>query len=468
MSKNVQRKMTREKGRIVRQLAAAVRPNVSGPVIAGSNIHYEVGDKTRAITHGGIGVAQRLLRKLNFAPRVDEALRLFKRHCPYLESDHVLNIAYNALCGGRTLDDIELRRNDRVFLQAIGAESIPDPTTAGDFCRRFDEAAVMALQAVFNEVRLEVWRTQPAAFTSQPARIDADGTMVSTYGDCKEGMDISYNGTWGYHPLVVSLANTGEPLFIKNRSGNRPSHEGVVPLFDAAIALARRAGFTDILLRGDSDFSLTHQFDCWDEEAVRFVFGFDARANLVAVAEGHEDAIFQDLVRRTEGRIGAIERAHPEDVKDRIVRERGFTTLRTKAEQLVDFEYQPTNCRKTFRVVALRKLIDVTQGQDVLFSEFRYFFYITNDLTLSKQEVVQEARGRCNPENLHSQLKSGVHALHAPVNTLDANWAYMVMAALAWSIKAWMALMTPVSARWREQHEAEKQDMLRMEFRIRY
>ena len=75
-----------------------------------------------------------------------------------------------------------------------------------------------------NETRLRVWPQQPAEFFTE-AIIEADGTMVATDGECKQGMDIAYNGDWGYHPLVVSLANTGEPLFLVNRSGNRPSHE---------------------------------------------------------------------------------------------------------------------------------------------------------------------------------------------------------------------------------------------------
>jgi hypothetical protein len=439
---------------------------VGGPVLGASNIHYELADKTRAIAHGGIGAVHVLSRKSGLVKRLDASLHLLNHHWPYHESDHVLNIAYNALCGGRTLNDIEVRRNDRVYLDALGARSIPDPTTAGDFCRRFEQEDVVALMDAINETRLGVWQQQPRSFTRQTARIDADGTMVTTDGDCKEGMDISYDGQWGYHPLVVSLANTGEPLFIKNRSGNRPSHEGVVPLFDASVELCRRAGFTDFLLRGDTDFSLTAEFDRWDEAGLRFVFGYDARANMVELASSHPNALYRELQRRADDVSHAVQqRAHAEDVKDRIVRARGFRTLRTTAEDLVEFEYQPTRCKKTYRVVALRKNISVTKGDNVLFDEFRYFFYITNDIKMTADEVVREARQRCNQENLHSQLKSGVHALHAPVNTLNANWAFMVMASLAWSLKAWMALSIPVSPRWKEKHEAEKDALLRMEFR---
>jgi hypothetical protein len=130
----------------------------------------------------------------------------------------VLNLAYNALCDGTCLEDIELRRNDEVFLDALGARRIPDPTTAGDFCRRFQADDVHTLLGIFNDIRKKAWAEQPEAFFAQ-ARIDADGTLVDTTGACKQGMDIAYDGTWGYHPLVVSLANTGEVLSLVNRSG---------------------------------------------------------------------------------------------------------------------------------------------------------------------------------------------------------------------------------------------------------
>jgi hypothetical protein len=122
------------------------------------------------------------------------------------------------------LQDIEGRRQDEVYLDALGAQRIPDPTTAGDFCRRFDEATIEALQTAINETRVRVWRAQPAAFF-EDAFLDADGTLAETTGQCKEGMDITYDGVWGYHPLVVSLANTGEPLYLVNRRWSWQEHD---------------------------------------------------------------------------------------------------------------------------------------------------------------------------------------------------------------------------------------------------
>src|SRR5580692_2542960 len=220
------------------------------PQFAADNIHYEVSDKTRAITCGGIGVFHALARRVGLVEAIDRRLHLLKFHLPYHESDHVLAIAYNALCSGTCLQDLELRRNDEAFLDALGARRIPDPTTSADFCRRFTAESIETLIDAINETRLRVWAEQPDSFFDC-AIVDMDGTLIETAGQCKEGMDIAYNGVWGYHPLVVSLANTGEVLSIVNRSGNRPSHENAAREVERSLLLCLRARFRKVLLRGD-------------------------------------------------------------------------------------------------------------------------------------------------------------------------------------------------------------------------
>jgi hypothetical protein len=459
------RKLAAEARSLRRRLSSAVAPNFSGRVLGRANIVYELAERSKAVSHGGIGMVAELVKKVRLAEEVDSSLELLALHKPYYESDHVLNVAYNALCGGRTLDDIEARRGDQVFLDGIGAAALPDPTTAGDFCRRFDEASVMALQEAVNRARLRVWAAQPASFFSNTAVIDADATIVPTGAEAKGGINISYNGLWGYSALMVSFANTAEPLYLALHGANRPSHEGVVPLYDRATTLCRRAGFTDVLLRGDTDFSLTTEFDRWDDDGVRFVFGYNAWATMVERAGAVPDELYHELVARAERAIKTAPRTKSVKVKDAIVRDRRYKVLRQKAEDVVSFSYRPAKCTRDYRVVALRKDLSVERGDDVLFSEYRYFFYITNDRDMSNDQVVGHARQRCNQENLIAQLKGQVRALHAPLNTLVANWAYMAMASLAWSIKAWCALLLPISPRWATQHHEQRRRLLTMDFR---
>ncbi len=464
LNRRLRRRLEREARLIRRRHTAAVAPNPDGPVLGRASIIYELAERTRGTAHGGLGMIAKLVAQVGLAEAIDRSLQLLAVHRPYHESDHVLNIAYNALCGGTRLEHIEARRCDRVLLDGLGAASLPDPTTAGDFCRRFGEADIDALQDAINEARVGVWARQGPYFVAQTARIDADATIVETSGECKDGMDIAYNGLWGYSSLVVSLANTVEPLYLRNAGANRPSHEGVIGYYDRAIALCRRAGFGDILLRGDTDFSLTTEFDRWDAEGVRFVFGYDARANLVATAQDTPDELYHQLVARAERQIATRRRRRPKKVKDAVVRQRGYKVLRTNSEEVIEFAYKPGKCNKTYRVVALRKNLSVERGEQVLFDDVRYFFYITNDTKLTPDEVVHEARSRCNQENLISQLKGAVRALHAPVNTLNANWAYMVMAALAWTLKAWAALLLPITPRWADKHAEQQRRLLTMEF----
>ena len=430
-----------------------------------TNIHYEMAERTRGFAYGGLGAMHRLAQQTGLAAAIDEKLHLLKRHLPYHESDHVLNIAYNILCHGDCLEDLERLRNDEVYLDALGAQRIPDPTTAGDFCRRFSEAEVLHLREIINRIRQEVWKQQPEPFFRQ-AILEADGTIAETTGECKEGMDMSYKGVWGYHPLVLSRANTGEPLYLVNRSGNSTSSQSAAAYFDRAIDLCLAAGFRQILLRGDTDFSQTEHVDRWDDRAqVRFVFGIDAMPNLVTRADDLPEGLWKPLHRPAPYALHTEPRQRPENVKERIVKERGYKNVHLQSEQVAEFEYRPTKCGKTYRIVVLRKNLSVEQGQQRLFDEIRYFFYITNDRTSSAAEIAHQANERCNQENLIEQLKNGVQAMRMPVDTLVSNWAYMVMASLAWTLKAWFALLLPTSGRWAQRYAAEKQSVLTLEFK---
>lgn len=463
MNSNVFNKLRQRKRRILSRIENRPGPERERPMIAADNIHYELADRVQGLCAGGIGAMLLIARRTGLIDAIDGRLRLLKRHLPYHESDHALNICFNVLAGGRKLEHLELRRNDEVYLNALGAVRIPDPTTAGDFCRRFRRCDVLELMDAINEARLRVWKQQPKEFF-QEAIIDADGTLVGTDAVCKEGVDLAYDGTWGYHPLVVSLANTNEPLFIVNRSGNRPSHEMAGSFIDQSVSLCRKAGFRSFLLRGDTDFTQTKHLDRWDTGGIRFIFGIDAMPNLIDRAEHLPESAYSYL-ERPERPIKTVPRQLPERHKPRIVQERNFEAIHTLEEMVAEFSYRPVACDRNYRVVVLRKRLATDKGQLRLFEKYRYFFYITNDRALPTEQVVLLANGRCNQENLIAQLKSGVHALTTPVDNLVSNWAYMVMASMAWSLKAWAALLVPETPRHAQKHRAEKQKLLRMEFR---
>jgi hypothetical protein len=436
----------------------------AGCVLNANGVKYELSDKVRGVGYGGIGLFHRLAHEAGLVDAINRRLHLLKIHVPYHESDHVLNLAINALCGGTCLQDIELRRNDEVFLDALGADAIPDPTTEGDFCRRFLEGDVRSLQDAIDEARLNVWQRQAEDFFRE-AVIDMDGTFVITNAECKEGTDICYKGTWGYHALVVTLASTGEVLSIVNRPGNRPSHEGAAAEADRAIAHCRRGGFRQVRLRGDTDFSQTQHLDRWDEDGVLFQFGYDAKPNLKALADGLPPAVWQKLKRPPAYEAAGPRRERPANVKREIIRRRDYLHLELKSEEVAEFEYRPKACKKSYRMIVVRKNISREKGERRLLDEIRYFFYITNDREMTPTEVVFGCNDRCDQENLLAQLAGGVRALTASVDNLVSNWAYMVMTSLAWTLKAWAALWLPVHPRHRERHEQERRQLLRMEFK---
>jgi len=253
--------LSKRKRKIEKRLERRNWEDQERPMFKGSNIHYELDGRDKGIACGGIGVIHTLAKQIGLVKEIDKRLHLLKRHVPYHESDHVLNLAYNVLAGGEGFEDIELLRQDEGWMDALGAEIIPDPTTEGDFVRRFSMEDVMRLMEVINERRKKVWEMQPKEFFKK-AILNVDGTMAETTGECKEGMDISHKGIWGYGPLIISLAQTREPLYLVNRPGNAPSHLDSPVWIDRSLDLVE-GRFEEVWLRGDTDFSLTEHLDRW-------------------------------------------------------------------------------------------------------------------------------------------------------------------------------------------------------------
>jgi hypothetical protein len=250
----------------------------SEPMLTSRKVHYEVGGNVEARPFGGLFAMHRLVSRLGLVRAIDASLGLLKIHLPYHESDHVLRLAYSVLTGGIRLEDVDRLRNDVPLMNGLGARLLPDPTTVGDFLRRFSEADIVALMDAVNSVRPALRTGRARDLLGEVAYLDVDGTTVATAGELKQGMDISYKGIWGYAPLLVTLANTREVLYLVNRLGNAPSHLDAAAWIDKAIDLvAPYAG--RVCVRGDTDFALTAHFDQWAQK-VDFVLGTDNIAAL--------------------------------------------------------------------------------------------------------------------------------------------------------------------------------------------
>ncbi len=427
-------------------------------MLTSQKVHYEIGGNVEATPFGGLFAMHRLVARLGLVTAIDANLELLKIHLPYHESDHVLTLAYSVLCGGTRLEDVDRLRTDVPLMNGLGARLLPDPTTTGDFLRRFTEADIVALMDAINSVRPALWTGRGADLLGETAYLDADGSVVPTTGALKQGMDISYKGIWGYAPLLVTLANTREVLYLVNRPGNAPSHLDAATWIDKAIALvtphARR-----VCLRGDTDFALTANFDRWAQQ-VDFILGTDNIAALRTRADALPEQAWARLHRPApyETKTGTT-RARRHNRKQEVVTERGYLNLRLNHEDVAELTYQPGKCRRAYRVVVVRKNISRMKGEQALIDEIRYFFYFTTYTadTHPAARIVELANQRCDQENIVGQLKSGINALHAPVDNLHSNWAYMLIAALAWNIKSWHAMMT------HRKHDRHR--FIRMEFK---
>ena len=466
MRDSVRRKLAAKKRRRQRRIEKQ-NSRQQSPMLGCPNTRLELSDRTNAVNCGGLAAVQQMVRQVGLDKSINRYCPIFKMHMPYTEADHVLNIAFNLFAGGTCLEHLELRRNDDAYLDLLGAQRIPDPTTAGDFCRRFTPPAVDRLMDAINEARVKVWQQQPDSFFDL-ATIEGDGTMVETTGEKKEGIGLNYKKQWGYEVLAITLANTREQLFVKNRPGNRPSHEGAAAYFDKSVKLCRRAGFRKVRLRGDTDFSQTTHLDRWHKDGVEFVFGYDAAPNLVKKAENLQECAWKPFTRKPKyvNKSGKMRTRRPNHKEDFVV-EKEYRNQILEDEDVAEFYYRPTVCKRSYRIVVLRKTIRMMKGQAFLFHEPKYFFYITNlpKRTMPAKRIVRESNSRCDQENIFAQGKA-MGALSAPLHDLTSNWAYMVMAMLAWNLKCWLGLSLRLAgnAVAREKRKAWKQRVLRMDF----
>ena len=347
----------------------------SGPVFCQRQVRLERQGRGEITMYGGLSLAHELVMELSLDRDLNSSLSLLRRHLPYFESDHVLTHVYNLYVGGGCIEDIGHFQHSEAIKHLVGGCRIPDPTTAGDFLRRFKRSDLKTLQTVIDDGRERVWRQLPKKRRAT-ATIDVDSTIKEVYGECKEGADFSYTGKWSYHPLLITLSETNEPLRTINRPGNSGSADGAAEALRELLPRVNRH-FGQVLVRGDSQFSTRPMIAACREHEVMFAFVTPAYKTLIERAESLPRTAWKPFStdrQQEPDRLRATKSTRRKRTRHRRrkARRRGYKNLSTAREWVAEFDYHlPQESRwhhlgltgVQFRVVVRCQRIEVSEGQ---------------------------------------------------------------------------------------------------------
>lgn len=429
-------------------------PKRSGRVLRHPKLHLQ--QEAGAVTpYGGLTLAARLVSVLGLPQLLDEGLMLLKQHRPFTEADHVLAHVYNLFVGGTCIEDLANLQQSEAVVRMLGACRLPDPTTAGDFLRRFGAADLEALDEAIDEAQDRVWRKVHGRGKQPLGIIDIDSHVKQVYGLQKQGADFSYKGTWSYHPLAITLAGTQEVLRLINRPGNAPSAEGAAEhLRELLPRLGRR--FKRLVVRGDTAF-LDHQItDTVHQSGQFFALVMPAYGNVKTLADELPQQVWEvfEPAARVRGKrraAAAKSRRRRPNLRRAKALERKKRDLQLQAQWIAEVPYTLARSAHEYRLIIRRQLISETDRQGHLFDTWRYRFVLTNLKDMSASEVLDLTYQRCDQENVIEQLISGVAGMRMPTGELLANGAFLCCARLAHNLKSWISqiALPAETVRWK-------------------
>jgi hypothetical protein len=428
-------------------------PEDERPVFRNRQVRLHVQQRGEITPYGGLSLAHDLAMRLGIDRDINDSMEVLRLHLPYFDSDHLLTHVYNQYVGGSCIEDIAHLQHSDAIKHLTGACRIPDPSTAGDFLRRFNRTNLRAFQQVIDRAREKVWRQMPNS-RKRVATVDMDSTIKPVYGECKQGADFSYTGKWSYHPLLLTLAETRELLRTLNRSGNAVSADGATAALKEVLPMVKRH-FGKVYVRGDSAFYQKAIIAHCVRNHVGFALVMDSYANLIAMAENLPESAWKPFSAHTAQKLARTDprrktRRKRDRVRRRKAQERGYKTLATTDQWAAEFNYTIRPgleefglVGSTFRVVVKRQLVETSQGQELLYADYVYRFIITNipRNEMNAGEVLRFAYGRCDQENIIEQAKNGIAALRMPTGELLANAAFLMAGQLAWCLRAWLSLL---------------------------
>jgi hypothetical protein len=422
-------------------------PETTGRVMRHPLLHLESDPRGEMTHYGGLVLAQQFVRRFRVAQRLDQALKLFKRHAPYHESDHVLALTYTLYADGACLEDQAALQGSEAVCRLVGACRIPDPTTAGDFLRRFKTAEeVEQLSGVIDEVEEEAWSSLPRRARRHRrkrefALVDLDGHIKPLYGEQKEGADFSYDGRWSYQPLVVSLGGSGECLRVVNQPGSARSSDAAGAALRAVLPRVKRH-FRNAIVRGDTDFDRADVFQAVIDSGAHFAIGGRVHPNRAALAQAIAEKDWEPFIPRAQRcqSKGPARQGRTPNYREEKADERGFRRLRTIAQWVAEIPYQPQGLESPCRMIVRRIRIEEKDGQGALFEYFRYRLVLASlPRSYTPREIVDLTYQRCDQENVIEQFGEGIAGWRMPVAEFQGNSAWLQIARLAWNLGKWIA-----------------------------
>jgi len=438
--------------------AQLAQPAARGPVMRLPKTLVETEAVSKVTAFGGLILVVALLRRLAAAKVLNEHVSVLKQHQPYTESDHILAQAMNLYVGGTCLEDMAELQHSEAARRLLGASRLPDPTTAGDFLRRFDPktapGSLEGLRHAIDELQCQVWTKQAqkqrkknkGKRKQELAVVDIDGHYKEVCGTQKEGVDFSYKGKWCYHPLLISMAGAGECLAIRNRPGNVRSSDGAAEALDETLQYVH-PHFRKILVRGDSDFDRSDLRQVCHEHGAYFAFVGREINNRPEIAASIPVAQWKPfmtrakrVVKKQRRRPGYRARRKKTNRRRQRARERGYKTLRLVRQWSAEVPWRPPGSNQTYRLIIRRQLIEHHKGQMCLFEQYRYRYIVTNlPASESPNRVIDLTYERCDQENIIEQMGSGLAAWRMPVAEFAGNCAWLEIARLAWNLAKWIA-----------------------------
>jgi hypothetical protein len=439
-------------------------PEHSGTVLRHHKLHLEHDDRPDVTNLGGLVLPLALLRRVRAAQIIDKRVQLLKVHLPYHESDHVLSQALMLYAGGTCLEDMALLQQDPALLRMLGAERTPDPTTSGDFLRRFvPDGELENLRSAVDEIQERVW-SNPRRWNWRWRRrskekrpfvvLYLDGKTKELIGVTREGADFDHKGRWSYNVLVASL-DDGECVALRLRSGNVRSSDGAAELLDELLPrLLRR--YQTVLVVADSDFDRFDIRYACERHQCYYAFVGRELENRPVLADGCTNwrpfrtrAHRMRQAEREQKGADFKKRRKKGDRRRRRARQRGYTDLKLVRQHVGEIE-GPDGARLILR----RQLIDEERGkpgQRELWEMERYRYVVTNlPREWTPTDIVDATYLRCDQENLIEGMGSGIAAWRMPVAEMRGNAAWLEIARLAWNLGKWIAYVAlgKETSRW--------------------